>query len=126
MNSNESNSSMDSSRLKHNLNENENATEVGGHNSDQKPLLSFESETDAVQNGKVTGLATGPIKKPLSRTQSTPNEISSLFTVRAMIYITLWYFFSFTTLFLNKYIISYEKGDATMLGKNLSTYIKSK
>ncbi|KFM78947.1 Solute carrier family 35 member E2, partial [Stegodyphus mimosarum] len=30
--------------------------------------------------------------------------------------ITLWYFFSFTTLFLNKYILSYEQGDPTVLG----------
>lgn len=28
----------------------------------------------------------------------------------------LWYFFSFTTLFLNKYILSYAKGDPTVLG----------
>lgn len=34
-----------------------------------------------------------------------------------VLYISLWYFFSGTTLFLNKYIISFQKGDAMFLGK---------
>ncbi|XP_067144761.1 solute carrier family 35 member E2A-like [Centruroides vittatus] len=35
---------------------------------------------------------------------------------KAIIFLVLWYFFSFTTLFLNKYILAYRKGDPTVLG----------
>lgn len=40
---------------------------------------------------------------------------NSLFSAKALRCVVLWYFFSFTTLFLNKYIVSYEKGDTTVL-----------
>lgn len=36
---------------------------------------------------------------------------------RAVIYLTLWFFFSFCTLFLNKYILSLLEGEPSMLGK---------
>jgi len=36
--------------------------------------------------------------------------------VRALLFLFLWYFFSGCTLFLNKYILSYRDGDATLLG----------
>lgn len=36
---------------------------------------------------------------------------------RSMIYLGLWYFFSFCTLFLNKYILSLLEGEPSMLGK---------
>ena len=39
-----------------------------------------------------------------------------LFNVRAMFFLILWYFFSGCTLFLNKYILSYMKGDPAVLG----------
>lgn len=39
-----------------------------------------------------------------------------LFNVRAIFFLILWYFFSGCTLFLNKYILSYMKGDPTILG----------
>lgn len=39
-----------------------------------------------------------------------------LFNVRAVFFLVLWYFFSGCTLFLNKYILSYMKGDPTILG----------
>lgn len=121
MNSNESNSQNEhSSRLMHsdfagNYSSNENDV----NNDDESPLLaSKKGEADSISNGKVnvTRMLSSGSSGTVNRTQ-TPNEMSSLFTMRAMIYIVLWYFFSFTTLFLNKYIVSYEKGDATMLGK---------
>lgn len=34
----------------------------------------------------------------------------------ALIYLTLWFFFSFCTLFLNKYILSLLEGEPSMLG----------
>ncbi|KAK7872657.1 hypothetical protein R5R35_002652 [Gryllus longicercus] len=39
-----------------------------------------------------------------------------LLNCRAMFFLILWYFFSGCTLFLNKYILSYMKGDPTVLG----------
>jgi solute carrier family 35 protein E2 len=36
---------------------------------------------------------------------------------RALIYLSLWFFFSFCTLFLNKYILSLLEGEPSMLGK---------
>ncbi|PRD27244.1 UNVERIFIED_CONTAM: Solute carrier family 35 member E2 [Trichonephila clavipes] len=39
-----------------------------------------------------------------------------LLSSKAVLCIILWYFFSFTTLFLNKYILAYEQGDPTLLG----------
>lgn len=41
---------------------------------------------------------------------------TSLLSSEALICVTLWYLFSFTTLFLNKYILSYEQGDPALLG----------
>lgn len=36
---------------------------------------------------------------------------------RALLFLTLWYFFSGCTLFLNKYILSYMEGNPNILGK---------
>lgn len=40
-----------------------------------------------------------------------------LFNVRAFTLLLLWYFFSFCTLFLNKFILSSLQGEPTLLGK---------
>lgn len=45
------------------------------------------------------------------------DENLGLWNPRAMIFLILWYFFSFCTLFLNKYILSTLRGDPTLLGK---------
>ncbi|CAG01746.1 unnamed protein product, partial [Tetraodon nigroviridis] len=39
-----------------------------------------------------------------------------------MVYLGLWYFFSFCTLFLNKYILSLLEGEPSMLGKDRYIY----
>ena len=44
-------------------------------------------------------------------------EKQGLMNVRAMSFLILWYFFSFCTLFLNKYILTTLKGDPTLLGE---------
>lgn len=49
-----------------------------------------------------------------SKSEVTTN--AGLRNVRALWYLFLWYFFSALTLFLNKYIIAYMKGDPTLLG----------
>lgn len=46
------------------------------------------------------------------------NTKQGLLNVRALFFLTLWYFFSGCTLFLNKYILTYMNGDPTLLGKN--------
>ncbi|NP_001011387.1 solute carrier family 35 member E2 [Xenopus tropicalis] len=40
-----------------------------------------------------------------------------VFNSRALIYLILWFFFSFCTLFLNKYILTLLEGEPSMLGK---------
>uniref|UniRef100_T1JJI0 5' exonuclease Apollo n=1 Tax=Strigamia maritima TaxID=126957 RepID=T1JJI0_STRMM len=46
-----------------------------------------------------------------------PDDASQgLCNIRAIVFLVLWYLFSFSTLFLNKYILSYLHGDPTMLG----------
>lgn len=51
-------------------------------------------------------------------TETTVIEAESgVWNWRSMIYLVLWYFFSFCTLFLNKYILSLLEGEPSMLGK---------
>lgn len=42
---------------------------------------------------------------------------AGLTSIRAIIFLLLWYFFSGCTLFLNKYILTYQNGNPTILGK---------
>lgn len=51
-------------------------------------------------------------------TETTVLEADSgVWNSRALVYLVLWYFFSFCTLFLNKYILSLLEGEPSMLGK---------
>ncbi len=63
-------------------------------------------------------LTNGRISKRMSQTIGSIPQMNdnSLFTLKSIQCLIFWYFFSFTTLFLNKYIVSYERGDTTMLG----------
>jgi hypothetical protein len=65
-----------------------------------------------------SSLMNGRISKRMSQTIGSNPQMSdnSLFTLQSIQCLIIWYFFSFTTLFLNKYIVSYERGDTTMLG----------
>ncbi|XP_056652004.1 solute carrier family 35 member E2B [Monodelphis domestica] len=50
-------------------------------------------------------------------TETTVIEADSgIWNARALLYLTLWFFFSFCTLFLNKYILSLLEGEPSMLG----------
>lgn len=50
-------------------------------------------------------------------TETTVIEADSgVWNSRSVTYLTLWYFFSFCTLFLNKYILSLLEGEPSMLG----------
>lgn len=53
----------------------------------------------------------------------TSEAKGGLFNPRALLFLTLWYFFSGCTLFLNKYILAYMEGDPTILGKFLPEYL---
>lgn len=58
-----------------------------------------------------------PELSPDSDSDLLPDDATSgLFNIRALVFLGLWYFFSFCTLFLNKYILSTLKGDPTLLG----------
>ncbi|XP_038074303.1 solute carrier family 35 member E2A-like [Patiria miniata] len=50
------------------------------------------------------------------RPRKSRSQQDNLLTFRAMAYLVLWYFFSFCTLFLNKYILSMLGGEPGMLG----------
>lgn len=53
----------------------------------------------------------------LKLSENRAADISAgLCNLKAVVFLILWYFFSFTTLFLNKYILAYQKGDPTILG----------
>lgn len=43
---------------------------------------------------------------------------SGVWNLRSMTYLSVWYFFSFCTLFLNKYILTLLEGEPSMLGKD--------
>lgn len=58
-----------------------------------------------------------PVLK-ITMTETTVIEAESgVRNWRSMTYLGLWYFFSFCTLFLNKYILSLLEGEPGMLGK---------
>ena len=59
----------------------------------------------------------GPVSRTRSISHSDDPEKLGLLNVRAFVFLLLWYFFSFCTLFLNKYILSTLKGDPTLLGE---------
>lgn len=52
---------------------------------------------------------------PAPESEAKPAN-STIWGIRIIVCLVLWYFFSFTTLFLNKYILSTYGGDPTMLG----------
>lgn len=51
-------------------------------------------------------------------TFSSEKSKTGLTSIRAIIFLLLWYFFSACTLFLNKYILAYQNGNPTVLGKH--------
>ncbi|XP_060587514.1 solute carrier family 35 member E2A-like [Ruditapes philippinarum] len=57
-----------------------------------------------------------PATKSIIINRSDDITDKGLMNPRAMTFLVLWYFFSFCTLFLNKYILTTLRGDPTMLG----------
>lgn len=61
---------------------------------------------------------TGEQVLKITVTETTVIEAESgVWNWRSLFYMGLWYFFSFCTLFLNKYILSLLEGEPSMLGK---------
>ncbi|KAM4872481.1 solute carrier family 35 member E2B isoform 2-T2 [Thomomys bottae] len=85
-----------------------------------KPLLSWGSlfghRSEKVVLAKGAG---SPEESLLTVTITETTVIESdlgVWSSRALLYLTLWFFFSFCTLFLNKYILSLLEAEPSMLG----------
>ncbi|KAK1898887.1 Solute carrier family 35 member E2A [Dissostichus eleginoides] len=101
----------------------------GGRKNTRHPLwhlLSpFRSQQERVALTRSDSLPGEQLLK-ITVTETTVIEAESgVWNWRSMTYLGLWYFFSFCTLFLNKYILSLLEGEPSMLGavQMLSTTI---
>ncbi|XP_047580313.1 solute carrier family 35 member E2B isoform X3 [Lutra lutra] len=85
-----------------------------------KPLLAWGSLLGHRSEKIVFTTSEGaPEENVLSITITETTVIESelgVWSSRALLYLTLWFFFSFCTLFLNKYILSLLEGEPSMLG----------
>ncbi|XP_010794968.1 solute carrier family 35 member E2-like [Notothenia coriiceps] len=102
---------------------------LGGRRNTRHPLwhlLSpFRSQQERVVLTRSDSLPGEQLLK-ITITETTVIEAESgAWNWRSMTYLGLWYFFSFCTLFLNKYILSLLEGEPSMLGavQMLSTTI---
>ncbi|XP_059754901.1 solute carrier family 35 member E2B isoform X1 [Balaenoptera ricei] len=85
-----------------------------------RPLLAwgpvFGHRSEKIAFGQSEG---GPDEQVLTVTVTETTVIEAdlgVWGARALIYLTLWFFFSFCTLFLNKHILSLLEGEPSMLG----------
>ncbi|XP_027462543.2 solute carrier family 35 member E2A-like isoform X2 [Zalophus californianus] len=85
-----------------------------------KPLLTWGSLFGPRSEKVVFTRSEGsPEESVLTITITETTVIESdlgVWSSRALLYLTLWFFFSFCTLFLNKYILSLLEGEPSMLG----------
>ena len=96
------------------------------HSKRGRHRTSSESEThnldsiDADEDGNMFKLAskmTSSVDIAKKTDVAVPIERQGLMNIRAMLFLVLWYIFSFCTLFLNKYILATLKGDPMLLGE---------
>ncbi|KAM6982208.1 solute carrier family 35 member E2A [Tautogolabrus adspersus] len=88
----------------------------GGRHSIWRLLLPFRSRQEQVVLARSDSLPGEQVLK-ITVTETTIIEAESgVWNWRSMTYLGLWYFFSFCTLFLNKYILSLLEGEPSMLG----------
>ncbi|KAJ1074781.1 hypothetical protein K5549_017955, partial [Capra hircus] len=85
-----------------------------------RPLLAwapvFSHRSEKIALGQSDG---SPEEQVLTVTVTETTVIEAdlgVWGARALTYLTLWFFFSFCTLFLNKYILSLLEGEPSMLG----------
>ncbi|XP_045866593.1 solute carrier family 35 member E2B isoform X4 [Meles meles] len=85
-----------------------------------KPLLAWGSLSGHRSEKIVFSRSEGaPEENVLTITITETTAIESdlgVWSSRALVYLTLWFFFSFCTLFLNKYILSLLEGEPSVLG----------
>ncbi|XP_055023485.1 solute carrier family 35 member E2A [Misgurnus anguillicaudatus] len=80
------------------------------------PFTSFRPRQERVILARSESLPGEPVLK-ITITETTILEADSgVWSSKALVYLALWYFFSFCTLFLNKYILSLLEGEPSMLG----------
>uniref|UniRef100_A0A8C2D8Q9 Solute carrier family 35 member E2B n=1 Tax=Cyprinus carpio TaxID=7962 RepID=A0A8C2D8Q9_CYPCA len=90
---------------------------LGGGKASLWPSLgSFRPRSERVLLARSES-APGETVLKITITETTLIEAQAgVWSARALSYLTLWYFFSFCTLFLNKYILSLLEGEPSMLG----------
>lgn len=69
-------------------------------------------------NNSVKEIAANSVRK--EDIELVSDQKLGLLSVRAIVFLLLWYVFSGCTLFLNKYILKYLNGNPWVLGKSLS------
>lgn len=80
------------------------------------PFTSFRPRQERVILARSESMPGEPVLK-ITITETTILEADSgVWSSKALVYLALWYFFSFCTLFLNKYILSLLEGEPSMLG----------
>ncbi|KAA0713601.1 Solute carrier family 35 member E2 [Triplophysa tibetana] len=80
------------------------------------PFTGFRTRMERVMLARSESMPGEPVLK-VTITETTVLEADSgVWNSRALVYLVLWYFFSFCTLFLNKYILSLLEGEPGMLG----------
>ena len=94
-----------------------------------RPLLAwapmFSHRSEKIPLGQSDG---SPEEQVLTVTVTETTVIEAdlgVWGARALTYLTLWFFFSFCTLFLNKYILSLLEGEPSMLGTRLGWWGRS-
>ena len=94
-----------------------------------RPLLAwapvFSHRSEKIALGQSDG---SPEEQVLTVTVTETTVIEAdlgVWGARALTYLTLWFFFSFCTLFLNKYILSLLEGEPSMLGTRLGWWGRS-
>lgn len=88
----------------------------GGGGGDRSSRLSLWARPERVCLSRSESTPGEPVLK-ITITETTVIEADAgIWSSRALTHLTLWYFFSFCTLFLNKYILSLLEGEPSMLG----------
>lgn len=80
------------------------------------PFTGFWTRQDRVMLARSESMPGEPVLKVTIMETTVLEADSGVWNSRALVYLVLWYFFSFCTLFLNKYILSLLEGEPSMLG----------
>lgn len=77
----------------------------------------FRTRQERVVLARSESLPGEQVLKIMVTETTTIEAESGVWNWRSLSYLGLWYFFSFCTLFLNKYILSLLEGEPSMLGE---------